>query len=156
MWLVPFVLTQVTAVRCYIEFRLIVCCCIASWNTPLGRTKWHWDRFFSEYFVFPLAVSFHRCFILTRSFVIALCNLGGRERLWITHIFLTVVVQSTCTVVRQGKLNWLSFIHSFFVLTIHSLERRITGHKSSPNPYCTQRSFYVSLLEFHTFLPAVH
>jgi hypothetical protein len=24
-------------------------------------TKWHWDRFFSEYFGFPLSISFHRC-----------------------------------------------------------------------------------------------
>jgi hypothetical protein len=23
--------------------------------------KWHWDRFFSEYFGFPLSISFHRC-----------------------------------------------------------------------------------------------
>jgi hypothetical protein len=23
-------------------------------------TKWHWDRFFSEYFGFPLSISFHR------------------------------------------------------------------------------------------------
>jgi hypothetical protein len=26
-------------------------------------TKWHWDRFFSEYFGFPLSISFHRCSI---------------------------------------------------------------------------------------------
>jgi hypothetical protein len=26
-------------------------------------TKWHWDRFFSEYFFFPLSISFHRCSI---------------------------------------------------------------------------------------------
>jgi hypothetical protein len=25
----------------------------------LWRTKWHWDRFFSEFFGFPLSVSFH-------------------------------------------------------------------------------------------------
>jgi hypothetical protein len=25
--------------------------------------KWHWDRFFPEYFGFPLSVSFHRCSI---------------------------------------------------------------------------------------------
>jgi hypothetical protein len=29
----------------------------------LWWTKWHWDRFFSEYFGFPLSVSFHRCSI---------------------------------------------------------------------------------------------
>jgi hypothetical protein len=29
----------------------------------LWWTKWHWDRFFSEYFGFPLLISFHRCFI---------------------------------------------------------------------------------------------
>jgi hypothetical protein len=27
----------------------------------LWWTKWHWDRFFSEYFGFPLSISFHRC-----------------------------------------------------------------------------------------------
>jgi hypothetical protein len=29
----------------------------------LWWTKWHWDRFFSEYFGFPLSISFHRCSI---------------------------------------------------------------------------------------------
>jgi hypothetical protein len=29
----------------------------------LWWTKWHWDRLFSEYFGFPLSVSFHRCSI---------------------------------------------------------------------------------------------
>jgi hypothetical protein len=27
----------------------------------LWWTKWHWDRFFPEYFGFPLSISFHRC-----------------------------------------------------------------------------------------------
>jgi hypothetical protein len=25
----------------------------------LWWTKWHWDRFFSEFFDFPLSISFH-------------------------------------------------------------------------------------------------
>jgi hypothetical protein len=29
----------------------------------LWWTKWHWDRFFSWYFGFPLSNSFHRCSI---------------------------------------------------------------------------------------------
>jgi hypothetical protein len=29
----------------------------------LWWTKWHWDRFFPEYFGFPLSVSFHQCSI---------------------------------------------------------------------------------------------
>jgi hypothetical protein len=29
----------------------------------LWWTKWHWDRFFPEYFGFPLSTSFHRCSI---------------------------------------------------------------------------------------------
>ena len=29
----------------------------------LWWTKWHWGRFFSEYFGFPLAISFHQCSI---------------------------------------------------------------------------------------------
>jgi hypothetical protein len=29
----------------------------------LWWTKWHWDRFFSEYFSFPLSISFNRCYI---------------------------------------------------------------------------------------------
>jgi hypothetical protein len=29
----------------------------------LWWTKWHWDRFFTEYFGFPLSISFHRCSI---------------------------------------------------------------------------------------------
>jgi hypothetical protein len=26
----------------------------------LRWTKWHWDRFFSQFFGFPLSISFHR------------------------------------------------------------------------------------------------
>jgi hypothetical protein len=29
----------------------------------LWWTNWHWDMFFSEYFGFPLSISFHRCSI---------------------------------------------------------------------------------------------
>jgi hypothetical protein len=29
----------------------------------LWWTKWHWDRFFPEYFGFPLSISFHLCSI---------------------------------------------------------------------------------------------
>jgi hypothetical protein len=29
----------------------------------LWWTKWHWDRFFPEYFGFPLLILFHRCSI---------------------------------------------------------------------------------------------
>jgi hypothetical protein len=29
----------------------------------LWWTKWYWDRFFPEYFGFPLSISFHRCSI---------------------------------------------------------------------------------------------
>jgi hypothetical protein len=29
----------------------------------LWRTNWHLDRFFPEYFGFPLSISFHRCSI---------------------------------------------------------------------------------------------
>jgi hypothetical protein len=33
----------------------------------LWWTKWHWDRFFSEYFGFSLSISFHRCSITKRN-----------------------------------------------------------------------------------------
>jgi hypothetical protein len=29
----------------------------------LWWTKWHWDRFFTEYFGFPQSISFHWCSI---------------------------------------------------------------------------------------------
>jgi hypothetical protein len=29
----------------------------------LWWTEWHWDRFFPEFFGFPLSISFHRCSI---------------------------------------------------------------------------------------------
>jgi hypothetical protein len=29
----------------------------------LWYSKWHWDRFLSEYFGFPMSISFHRCSI---------------------------------------------------------------------------------------------
>jgi hypothetical protein len=32
----------------------------------LWWTKWQWDRFFPEYFGFPLSISFHRCSIKTK------------------------------------------------------------------------------------------
>jgi hypothetical protein len=33
----------------------------------LWWTKWHWDRFFFQYFGFPLSVSFHRCYITRKN-----------------------------------------------------------------------------------------
>jgi hypothetical protein len=30
-------------------------------------TKWHWDRFFPEYFDFPLSISFYRCSITRKN-----------------------------------------------------------------------------------------
>jgi hypothetical protein len=33
----------------------------------LWWTKWHWDRFFPEYFGFPLSVSFYRCSITRKN-----------------------------------------------------------------------------------------
>jgi hypothetical protein len=37
--------------------------------SPLGLwwTKWHWDRFFPEYFGFTLSISFHWCSIARRN-----------------------------------------------------------------------------------------
>jgi hypothetical protein len=29
--------------------------------------KWHWDRFFPEYFGFPPSISFHRCSIIQKN-----------------------------------------------------------------------------------------
>jgi hypothetical protein len=46
----------------------------------LWWTKWHWNRFFPEYFGFPLSVSFHQCSITQKNektliiFFIGLCN----------------------------------------------------------------------------------
>jgi hypothetical protein len=33
----------------------------------LWWTKWHWDRFFPEYFGFPLSISFHLCSITRKN-----------------------------------------------------------------------------------------
>jgi hypothetical protein len=33
----------------------------------LWWTKWHWDRFFPEYFGFSLSVSFHRCYVTRKN-----------------------------------------------------------------------------------------
>jgi hypothetical protein len=33
----------------------------------LWGAKWHWDRFFPEYFGFPLSISFHRCSIIPKN-----------------------------------------------------------------------------------------
>jgi hypothetical protein len=33
----------------------------------LWWTKWHWDRFYPEYFGFPLSLSFHRCSITRKN-----------------------------------------------------------------------------------------
>jgi hypothetical protein len=38
----------------------------------LWWTKWHWDRFLSEYFSFPLSVSFHHCSILIFIYILLL------------------------------------------------------------------------------------
>jgi hypothetical protein len=33
-------------------------------HVAFAGTKWHWDRFISEFFGFPLSISFHHCSIL--------------------------------------------------------------------------------------------
>jgi hypothetical protein len=32
-----------------------------------GQSMWHWDRFFPEYFGFPVSVSFHWCSITRKN-----------------------------------------------------------------------------------------
>jgi hypothetical protein len=103
----PVCSTQVTDVRCYIDCRLCVCCCIGSWSTPLGRTYWHWEQVFLRVLRFSpgtvIPPIFHtRLFIHSSS----RCMILAVQSAQITHFFLTVMVHSVCIVVRQGKLKW--------------------------------------------------
>lgn len=42
-----------------------ICVCILGQSLwEWWQTKWHWNRFFSEWFRFPMLVSFHQCIIL--------------------------------------------------------------------------------------------
>jgi hypothetical protein len=54
----------------HVVFKRIIKGCVWRKKKIPGRsildlwwTKWHWDRFFPEYFGFPLSISFHRCSI---------------------------------------------------------------------------------------------
>jgi hypothetical protein len=47
----------------------------------LWWTKWHWDRFFSEYFGFPLSMSFHQ------DMMIVFCPFGQK-----TIIIIIIIV----------------------------------------------------------------
>jgi hypothetical protein len=49
----------------------------------LWRTKWHWDRFFTEYFGFPLSISFHQCSITWKN----------KKLIILLFIFITRVAQ---------------------------------------------------------------
>ena len=46
----------------------------------LWRTKWHWDRFFPEYFGFPLSISFHRCSITRKKHIIFITGLHNKPQ----------------------------------------------------------------------------
>jgi hypothetical protein len=47
----------------------------------LWWTKWHWDRFFPEFFGFPLSVSFHRCSIVRkRTKIIIIIFIGSHNK----------------------------------------------------------------------------
>jgi hypothetical protein len=50
----------------------------------LWWTKWHWDRFFPEYFGFPLPVSFHPFFITWKN---------EKKKLIFFFIFITRVAR---------------------------------------------------------------
>ena len=46
----------------------------------LWWTKWHWDRFFPEYFGFPLSISFHRCSITRKKLIIFITGLYNKPQ----------------------------------------------------------------------------
>jgi hypothetical protein len=46
----------------------------------LWWTKWHWDRFFPEYFGFPLSISFHRCSIARKKIIIFITGLHNKPQ----------------------------------------------------------------------------
>jgi hypothetical protein len=49
--------------------------CLGQSMWDLWLTKWHWDRFFSKFFIFPLSVSFHHDSIL-------IYHLGDEQWTW--------------------------------------------------------------------------
>ena len=46
----------------------------------LWWAKWHWDRFFSEYFGFPLSLLFHRCSITKKKLIIFITELDNKPQ----------------------------------------------------------------------------
>jgi hypothetical protein len=50
-------------------------------HVGLWWTKWHWDRFFPEYFGFPLPISLHRCSITLKN--------GEKNLIIFLFIFIT-------------------------------------------------------------------
>lgn len=71
------------------------------WN--LWQTKWHWVRFFSEPFIFPLSVSFHCCSIFLHTVW------GWTLGLWMatdlqTQFHLIVTIRKDC---ETWHMEWL-------------------------------------------------
>jgi hypothetical protein len=46
----------------------------------LWWTKWHWDRFFPEYFGFPVSISFHPCSITRKRTKIIIIFITGLHK----------------------------------------------------------------------------
>jgi hypothetical protein len=106
----------------------------------LWWTNWHWDRFFSEYFGFPLSVSFHQCSITrknlrSQNYVAASqwqqvriptefrCDKACLQILYVIHIpwhrlIMLYLIEKTTQSIRNNHLSltslWMMRTNTFF------------------------------------------
>jgi uncharacterized membrane protein YiaA len=86
----------------------------------LWWTKWHWDRFFSEYFGFPLSISFYRCSI----------TIEKQKNLIIIFIFLIGLHNKPSRLRGCSKKYYFKLIHFVMVsvyLYFKIVSRNITS-----------------------------
>ena len=99
----------------------------STWH--LWCTKWQWDRFFSQHFVFALSVSFRHCCILVVGYMLLSpegqmvqawkllrkqCSFGNRAAVGKKVLSLLFFFGGSIGAVCFEKKQWLNFSRSYF------------------------------------------
>jgi hypothetical protein len=75
----------------------------------LWWTKWHWDRFFPEYFGFPLSISFLRCSITRKGTMSSGSNITGLRNVgnYSPNVMASHprILESSATPIREPEIS---------------------------------------------------
>jgi hypothetical protein len=111
----------------------------------LWWTEWHWDKFVSEYFDFPLPVSFHQ-----RSIFIFVLFLPERQTDKSLATFQKAVLFR-----KSGSIGWSTFIVFFRRLTALYCQEKLRTRLETANTNCVGDGGGVAKVECCQFVQSV-